>query len=173
MRSSCAAACARRDEQRKDKDKSCGRWAAAGECDTDASVRTKCPTACERALQDALPAAQCAAVVAAGGCAAGETLARCRQSCLASLHANLTSDTEGNCWYWAREPNRHAMHDAIPARRVLLRTSFPRMASSSGPLSSCGRYWATDGECASNGVWMRKTCPRTCAKLEAASCSPA
>ena len=29
------------------------------------------------------------------------------------------------------------------------------------------RYWGTDGECANNSIWMRKTCPRTCGKLEA------
>ena len=28
-------------------------------------------------------------------------------------------------------------------------------------------YWGTDGECDSNGVWMRETCPLSCAKLEA------
>ena len=28
-------------------------------------------------------------------------------------------------------------------------------------------YWGTDGECANNSVWMRKTCPRTCITLEA------
>jgi len=33
-------------------------------------------------------------------------------------------------------------------------------------------YWGTDGECDSNGVWMRETCPLSCAKLEACGAEP-
>ena len=129
MAAGCSLACRRHTTAKKDKDPKCAEWAAKGDCDERASfMHANCKTACERALGDQLDDAACADLSARGGCATAEGLAQCRGSCLTSLHANLTSDTEGNCW-----------------------------------------YWGTDGECTNNSVWMRKTCPRSCEKLDACS----
>ena len=34
-------------------------------------------------------------------------------------------------------------------------------------------YWSTDGECEANPVWMKNTCPLSCAKLEQCAVAPA
>ena len=153
-----------------DKDPHCGMWAGKGECEKNVGfMAASCPQACERhveALKDKDP--QCAEWAARGDCDTRHSFmaSKCRTACLKALE-----DRQGASVCAALVARGEC---AAPAGLVQCRSSCLvalQQRLSPDTEGNCW-YWGTDGECANNAVWMRKTCPRTCTKLEACGDAP-
>ena len=177
MEVECAKACRRQARgkpppppppETPDVDAHCGLWASKGECEKNAEfMATNCRQACRRhadELKDKDP--RCAEWAAQGECDRNaSTKARCRTACLQVLEDRL--DAAGCADVVARGECGQAA--GLVQCRSSCRTALQRRLSPDTE-GNCW-YWGTDGECANNSVWMRKTCPRTCVKLEACSAS--
>ena len=177
MEVECAKACRRQARgkpppppppETPDVDAHCGLWASKGECEKNAEfMATNCRQACRRhadELKDKDP--RCFEWAAQGECDRNlSTKARCRTACLQVLEDRL--DAAGCADVVARGECGQAA--GLVQCRSSCRAALQRRLSPDTE-GNCW-YWGTDGECANNSVWMRKTCPRTCVKLEACSAS--
>ena len=175
-----------------DKDRNCAHWADTGECESNPSFMLEhCAASCSQSA-DAGGRAECAKLVAAGGCAEREVaLVRCRQSCYRRFRKNLTSDTEGNCWYWGTDGECEANTDwmekscSLSCRKLHACVKHPESETCAErfecPLErdkadeqDCARR-AAAGECRSGSVWRGDSlllrCPYSCAIVDPSSAS--
>jgi hypothetical protein len=147
-----------------DKDAHCGLWANKGECEKNVDfMAAKCQQACRRhadELKDKDP--RCGEWAAQGDCDTDPSKkAKCRTACLHALEDSLDA---GACAALVARGECGTAAGLVQCRSSCLAALQLRLSPDTE--GNCW-YWGTDGECAHNSIWMRKTCPRTCVKLEA------
>ena len=140
-------------------------WANKGECQKNpAFMAAGCAQACHRweeARKDKDP--KCAEWAANGDCDTRQSFmsTNCKTSCLRALEDQLVPAA---CAAVVGAGACNTTSGLVQCRGSCLRELQARL---SGDTEGNCWYWGTDGECANNSVWMRQTCPLTCAKLAA------